>query len=63
MVPLQMSDAEARHLRAALERDLIELQREIAHTEHREFREILKERQNALTQIVERLVQETTVGA
>lgn len=62
MVPLQLSDAEARHLRAALERDLIELQREIAHTEHREFRELLKERQNALTQIVERLAQDASVG-
>lgn len=63
MVPLQLSDAEARHLRAALERDLVELQREIAHTEHREFREILKERQKALTDIVQRLAHESPVVA
>lgn len=63
MVQLQLSDAEVRHLRAALERDLLELQREIAHTEHREFREILKERRDALSQVIARLAREAAVGA
>jgi hypothetical protein len=63
MVQLQLNDVEARHLRAALERDLLELQREIAHTEHREFREILKERQRALIDVSERLTHEASAGA
>jgi hypothetical protein len=63
MVQLQLNDAEARHLRAALERDLLELQREIAHTEHREFREILRERERVLTDVIERLAHEASVGA
>ncbi len=63
MVQLQLNDAEARHLRAALEHDLLELQREIAHTEHREFREILKERQRALSEVIDRLAREASIGA
>ena len=55
MIALELTESEARHLKASLEATLIDLRREIAHTEHREFRELLREREEALTKVAERI--------
>ena len=55
MVTLEMTEDEARHLKASLESALNELRREISRTEHREFRELLRERERALTLVADRI--------
>jgi hypothetical protein len=55
MVTLEIRENELPHLRSCLEAALKVLQHEIARTEHREFREMLLEKDRALTAVLERI--------
>ena len=52
---LQLSTAEQELLVRLLEQDLFELDREIAHTDQREFRALLKARREVLEHMLSRL--------
>ena len=55
MITLELRETECRHLKSCLESALKELRHEIARTEHREFREMLLERERVLTDVAERI--------
>jgi predicted secreted protein len=55
VINLELTEDEARHLKASVEAALIELRREIARTDHREFRDLLREREDALTRVADRI--------
>jgi hypothetical protein len=55
IVDLAMTPEEAEELRLALERALVDLHTEIAHTDRYEFREILKKRRAILQGMLRRL--------
>lgn len=52
---LILSEAEAALLKDILSERHLSLQREIARTDHREFRQILREREKILESVVEQL--------
>jgi hypothetical protein len=55
MIGFQMTVDEAKVVQGVIERYLYHLQTEIIHTDRREFREALKERENFLKGIIDRL--------
>ena len=55
MVTLEIRENELPHLRSCLEAALKVLQHEIARTEHREFRDLLRRREDALTEVAARI--------
>ena len=55
MITVEVRENELPHLRSCLEVALKLLRHEIARTEHREFREMLLERDRALTAVLDRL--------
>ena len=61
MINFEMNDEEAKMVQGVIERYLYHLQTEIIHTDRREFREALKEREKFLKGIIDRL--QTTIMA
>ena len=61
MINFQMTADEAKMIQGVIERYLYHLQTEIIHTDRREFRDALKERENFLKGIIDRL--QTTIMA
>ena len=61
MISFEMTEEEAKMVRGVIERYLYHLQTEIIHTDRREFREALKERERFLKGIIDRL--QTTIMA
>jgi len=57
MIQLEMTENEARIILNVIERYLYHLQVEIIHTDKREFRNALKERETFLKEIILRLKQ------
>lgn len=57
MLHLELSEAECKELRHILENYLSHLSLEIRHTHHREFKEILRRREQMITNLLERLGQ------
>lgn len=57
MIHLELNSEEHKALRDALDRCLNDLEREILHTDHAEFKAMLKQRKALLTQIVQRLTE------
>jgi hypothetical protein len=55
MICLDMTKDEANIVESVMERYLYHLQVEIIHTDKREFREALKQRENFLKDIIDRL--------
>jgi hypothetical protein len=55
MVHISMKFDDAAVLREILETQLLELRRELWHTDTRAFKELLKEREQVLARIVEQL--------
>lgn len=55
MISLDMTKEEAKIVQNVIERYLYHLQVEIMHTDRREFREALKEREKFLREIIDRL--------
>ena len=55
MISFQMTAEEAKMVQGVIERYLYHLQTEIIHTDRREFREALKEREKFLKGIIDRL--------
>jgi hypothetical protein len=61
MISFEMTEEEAKMVQGVIERYLYHLQTEIIHTDRREFRNALKEREKFLKGIIERL--QTTIMA
>jgi hypothetical protein len=57
MVKLELTDDEARELSAGLEQFLVQMEREIAATDSRDFRLDLQKRENVIRDVTERLKQ------
>ncbi|MCX5799030.1 MAG: hypothetical protein NTU90_05650 [Proteobacteria bacterium] len=55
MIKLEMTKDEAKIVQSVIERYLYHLQVEIIHTDKRDFRKALKEREKFLKDIIERL--------
>ena len=55
MINFEMTNEEANIVQSVIERYLYHLQVEIAHTDKREFREALKQREKFLEGIIDRL--------
>jgi hypothetical protein len=55
MVTLTLSDAEAEVLRTALQHFLVELEREINHTDSREFKKDLEKTEQLLREVTNHL--------
>jgi hypothetical protein len=55
MISLEMTNDEANIVQSVVERYLYHLQVEIAHTDKREFRDALKQREKFLMGIIDRL--------
>jgi hypothetical protein len=55
MISFEMSKDEATMVQSVIERYLYHLQTEIIHTDKREFRDALKEREKFLKEIIDRL--------
>jgi hypothetical protein len=55
MITLQLSDTEAEVLKAALQHFLIELEREISHTDSREFKKDLEKTEQLLREVTDHL--------
>jgi hypothetical protein len=55
MTRLELTPAEAEVLREVVEKSLVELRREIAHTDRRDYRDQLKWRESLLGEILDRL--------
>jgi hypothetical protein len=58
MIRFEMTEEEAIVVQTVIERYLYHLQVEIMHTDRREFRDALKEREQFLKKIIERLKSE-----
>jgi hypothetical protein len=58
MISLEMDKAEASTVQNVMERYLSHLQVEIIHTDKREFREALKQREKFMLEIINRLNKE-----
>jgi hypothetical protein len=61
MINFEMTEDEARTVQAVIERYLYHLQTEIIHTDNRDFRNALKEREAFLKEIIDRF--QTTILA
>ena len=55
MIRMEMTKDEATIMEKVIERYLYHLQVEIIHTDKREFREALKQRERFLTEVIDRL--------
>jgi hypothetical protein len=55
MARLELTPAEAEVLREVVEKTLVDLRREIAHTDSREYRDQLRWRESLLGEVLERL--------
>jgi hypothetical protein len=55
MISLEMTKSEAGVVQSVIERYLYHLQVEIIHTDNRDFRNALKEREQFLKEIIDRL--------
>jgi hypothetical protein len=62
MISFEMTEEEAKMVQGVIERYLSHLQTEIIHTDRREFREALKEREKFLKGIIDRLQTTITAG-
>jgi len=62
MISFEMTEDEAKMVQGVIERYLSHLQTEIIHTDRREFREALKEREKFLKGIIDRLQTTITAG-
>jgi hypothetical protein len=63
MISFEMTKDEAIIVQSTIERYLYHLQTEIAHTDRREFREALKEREKFLKEIIDRLKTKILAGS
>lgn len=61
MTHLDLTDDDARLLRELLKSALLDLRREIAHTDSREFRHTLVERQEGIERLLQGLPREASV--
>lgn len=59
MKPMEFTDEELEVMQQVIERRLATLEVEIRHTDHAEFKDILKHRRHVLNAILERLSQAT----
>jgi hypothetical protein len=62
MISFEMTEDEAKMVQGVIERYLSHLQTEIIHTDRREFREALKEREKFLKGIIDRFQTTITAG-
>jgi len=62
MTELPLNPEEAEMLEQALSRCVSDLEREIAHTDHAEFRKLLKQRRSVLTAVHARLALNETAS-
>jgi hypothetical protein len=63
MISFEMTKDEAIIVQSTIERYLYHLQTEIMHTDRREFREALKEREKFLKEITDRLKTKILAGS
>lgn len=55
MTRLELTPAEAEVLREVVEKSLVDLRREIAHTDRRDYRDQLRWRESLLGEVLDRL--------
>lgn len=61
MLRFELSEEDVDHLRATLEKEVRELRREISRTEHREFRAMLRTREDSLLRVLDRMTEAAAV--
>jgi redox-regulated HSP33 family molecular chaperone len=63
MIQLELTTEEAQHLKEDLKQRLIELDREIAHTDSMDFKDQLKCRRESLRKFLEKLPDSEAIAA
>ena len=63
MIHIDLTDEEAQHLKQEVETRLTELDREIAHTDSLDFKDLLKRRRESIRRFLQKLPAATLVAA